>query len=85
MKNERRKMQALRLKLGMSQEDLARKSGVPSATIKNAEQGRTILRLDTAVKIAQALGVPVDELIDDWMRAPEGSAPPQRGAFARKK
>ncbi len=51
---------------GLSQADLAKASGVPVKTIQHWEQGSGgSPRLDAVVKIAQALGIKVSQLIGE--------------------
>lgn len=57
------KIKEVRLKTGLTQEELAEKSGVSRATISALENGtaRSVMS-GTLVKLASALGVPVDEI-----------------------
>jgi XRE family transcriptional regulator, fatty acid utilization regulator len=59
------RLKTLRLKVGLSQNDLAEKSGVNVDNIQNAEQGRRVPRVEILLKLARALGVTVDELLGD--------------------
>lgn len=53
-----------RIKRGLSQNQLAKISGVPQSVICDIESGKTKApRIDTLQAIASALGVTVDELI----------------------
>jgi transcriptional regulator with XRE-family HTH domain len=56
------RLQELRRARGLSQDGLARLAGVPNGTIKNIEQGLRVPRLDTAAKLAKALGASLNEL-----------------------
>lgn len=53
-----------RVRLGMSQEDLAGESLLSLRTIQRIESGQTSPRGDTLKRLAAALKVPVEELID---------------------
>ena len=53
---------ALRLKRGLTQDQLANKTGLSVDTIGAVEQGRRWARLTTLHKLAKALGVSTDEL-----------------------
>src|SRR5688572_23126693 len=53
-----------RLKRGMSQEDLAHESLLSLRTIQRIESGQTSPRGDTLKRLATALKVPVEDLID---------------------
>jgi transcriptional regulator with XRE-family HTH domain len=69
------RLQRLREQAGVSQPRLAAASGVPVGTLRGWEQGRRVPRLDTAVAVARALGIPLDELVGDTLDA----APKRRG------
>ena len=67
-----------RMRAGVSQEDLAVRASLHRTEIGLLERGERLPRLDTALKLAGALGVPFADLIEgiEW-RA--GSV--QRGGF----
>ena len=48
--------------LSFTQEDLARKTNLSRQTIISIEKNKFIPRLDVAIKISQALRVPIDRL-----------------------
>ena len=52
----------------LSRKDLAQRSRVDESTIYRAERGQTKLRPSTVRKLAQALGVPPDELVNEQGR-----------------
>jgi len=52
----------------LSRKDLAQQSDVDESTIYRAERGQTRLRPSTVRKLAQALGVPPDELVSSQGR-----------------
>lgn len=55
----------LRTSQGITQNELARKSGVKQSVISDIENGKTSFpRVDTLSKIATALGCTVDDLLD---------------------
>lgn len=54
---------ALRHNLGLSQKELAEKCKVSQQFIQKVESGKANPSLKTAIKMASALGVTVDELI----------------------
>jgi transcriptional regulator with XRE-family HTH domain len=56
------RLQRLRQEAGMSQPELAKAADVPLGTLRNWEQGRRMPLLDTAARVAGALGVSLDEL-----------------------
>jgi transcriptional regulator with XRE-family HTH domain len=53
----------LRRTRGLTQDMLARDAGVPRSTIANLESGEGNPSLSVLVKVANALGVPIDELL----------------------
>jgi transcriptional regulator with XRE-family HTH domain len=52
----------------LSRKELAKQSDVNESTIYRAESGQTKLRPSTVRKLAQALGVPPDELVNEQGR-----------------
>jgi DNA-binding XRE family transcriptional regulator len=58
------RLKALRDKAGLSQSQLARASGVPVWTVRGYEQGRREPLWNVLFKLADALGVSVDEFRD---------------------
>jgi transcriptional regulator with XRE-family HTH domain len=55
-------IQRARQAAGLSQPQLAKAAGVPLGTLRNWEQGRRVPLLDTAARVAAALGCTLDEL-----------------------
>jgi len=54
----------VRNKLGLTQDDLARKSGVKHTTLTKIESNVVIKpSVQTVAKIAKALGVPMEDLV----------------------
>lgn len=51
-----------RRKLGFSQEQLAELCGIGHSTISQIETGKYIPNIETALLLAEAIGVPVDDL-----------------------
>ena len=54
----------VRKAMGMTQERLASESGVNRVTIARFETGKSSPKLGTLKRLAAALGVPIDELVD---------------------
>jgi transcriptional regulator with XRE-family HTH domain len=52
----------LREAAGLTQAELARRTGIPMGTIRNWEQELRIPRFDHAIRAADALGISLDEL-----------------------
>jgi putative transcriptional regulator len=57
------RLQQLREKAGLSQSDLATKTGVPKRSIQNWEQGHRHPRWPAMLGLARALGVEVQALV----------------------
>jgi transcriptional regulator with XRE-family HTH domain len=58
------RLKAVRRRFGMSQEELATRSGVEQVSLERVECGkRHYLRSDYLGRIAEALDVPADELL----------------------
>jgi DNA-binding XRE family transcriptional regulator len=55
------KIMEIRMAAGMTQEELAEKSGVGRSTISDVETGRHLPRVDVAILLCRALGVAVEE------------------------
>ena len=58
-----RNLVSLRHTRALTQDGLAKGAGVPRSTIANLESGEGNPSLSVLVKVAQALGVPIDELL----------------------
>ena len=59
------KLREIRKAKKMTQGELSRISGIHRVTIAKYENGRMCPTLDNAIKLATALGVTVDDLIDN--------------------
>src|SRR5205807_485434 len=74
------RLRELREKAGLSQSGLAEGAGVPIDSIQNWEQGRTRPRIEALGKLARALGVTVDELLQEQDERPgQGAKRPRKG------
>lgn len=62
MEDRRNQIEAIRYRQGISQGELARRAGINVSTLSSIETGKVKPRAPTAFAIAQALGVPVDDL-----------------------
>jgi transcriptional regulator with XRE-family HTH domain len=58
-----RRLKSLRADKGMDQETLAALSGVSVGSIARYEIGKTVMQLDTAVAITNALGCSLEKLV----------------------
>ena len=56
------RLKKLREELGMSQAKLAAKTGIPVSTLRFWEYGLRTPLLDATLRVAEALGVSLDEL-----------------------
>lgn len=64
MLHDREKIKAIRLKLGLSINELARRAGIKGPSMHAIETGKTKnVRASTLMGIALALGVPMQEII----------------------
>lgn len=58
-------LKAWRTYFGMNQSELAKKSGVTQAQVANFENGKTIPRADTLLRLSEALNVNAELLWED--------------------
>lgn len=58
-------MRAARLHANLTQETVALRAGIRIATYSHIEQGHSSPRLDTLIRIADAIGVPLADLVRD--------------------
>lgn len=72
-------LRTARRKAGLSQEEAGIRASLHRTEIGLLERGERVPRIDTAIKLAGALGVPLGELIDGIEWSP-GTA--NRGSFA---
>ena len=56
-------IRALRTAANMTVTELAKKSGIKSRVIRSWERGERVPRVDRAKAVADALGVPVDQIL----------------------
>jgi transcriptional regulator with XRE-family HTH domain len=64
MKSDVKKINLLRIKKGMSITELAQKSELAKATVSRVLSNKSCARLDTIGKLAKALNVEVEQIID---------------------
>lgn len=69
---------AQRVQTGMTQDQLAAGSGIDSSNIRAYENGRAMPSIYTLMRIADALGVPPAELLDE-LTLDMFPSPPQDG------
>lgn len=55
-------IRAIREPLGIPQQELARRAGISPSHMNKIEHGHEAPKFETAVRIAQALGVPIDAI-----------------------
>ena len=60
------RIKAARKRAGVTQAQLAEQSGVAAISIHQYEAGKRNPQLEPVLHIANALGVPVQELVEDW-------------------
>ena len=71
-------LQGLREETGLSQSQLALKSGTPLDSLRNWEQNRSLPKIDSVTRLARALGVSLDKLAYEGPATSEGSGAPMR-------
>ena len=78
------RIKAARKKAGMTQKELADKLGIPYQGISQYERGIRKPKIDTLVKIADSLGVTLEELLSTRTRGipPSYSLPIESGMVA---
>jgi transcriptional regulator with XRE-family HTH domain len=76
-------LRELRLKAGLTQEQLAKKAGIPLPSLRGHEQGQRIPSWASVVKLAKALGVSTEAFADCDEVASEESAPATPGKPGR--
>ncbi|MEV3946960.1 helix-turn-helix domain-containing protein [Streptomyces halstedii] len=54
---------AARLHAGLTQEAISLRTGIRIATISDIEQGHRAARIDSLIRIADAIGVPLADLV----------------------
>lgn len=60
----------LRVQQGLTQAELAEIVGIARVSVLSIEKGRFIPTIETALRISQALGVPLEELF--WLKDDSG-------------
>ena len=56
-----KQLAACRKRAGLTQEQLARRARIPINSLREWEQGRRSMRLRTAMKLARALGITMND------------------------
>jgi transcriptional regulator with XRE-family HTH domain len=74
-----------REKAGLTQVQLAEKTGLPVGSIRNWEQGHRVPRLGVVLTLARAVGVPVEQLLVSMASESADRARPARKAARRPK
>ena len=79
-------LRRLRKAAGLSRAELARQAGVPPSTLRNWEADRGFPGLPAALRLAAALGVPVERFAEGVEDPAEGqpAAPPEMPRRRRK-
>jgi putative transcriptional regulator len=73
-------LRTLRGEAGLSRAELARRAGVPAGTLRNWEGDRGFPGLPALLRLAEALGVPVERFAEgvEDPGGDEPAAPPER-------
>jgi transcriptional regulator with XRE-family HTH domain len=80
-------LRASREGAGLSRAEPARTAGVPAGTLRNWEGDRGFPGLPAALRLAEALGVPVEQLaegVEDPAAEEEGEPTPKRGRGGKR-
>ncbi|MFD5903571.1 helix-turn-helix domain-containing protein [Streptomyces microflavus] len=56
-------IRAAREYAGLTQETIALRSGIRITTVSDIEQGHRAAQIDTLIRIADAIGVPLEDLV----------------------
>jgi transcriptional regulator with XRE-family HTH domain len=59
------KLKRARIEAGLSQRELAKRAGIPPTTLGGADKGTHRLTAENLKKVAEALGVPMEKLVED--------------------
>jgi transcriptional regulator with XRE-family HTH domain len=59
------KLKRARIEAGLSQRELAKRAGIPPTTLGGADKGSHRLTAENLKKVAEALGVPMEKLVED--------------------
>jgi transcriptional regulator with XRE-family HTH domain len=78
-------LRGLREAAGLSRAGLARRAGVPASTLRNWENDRGFPGLAASLRLAAALGVPVERLAEGVDDPAEEEATPYRAARGENK
>jgi transcriptional regulator with XRE-family HTH domain len=80
-------LRRLREGAGLSRAELARKAGVPVSTLRNWEGDRGFPGLPAALRLAAALGVPVERFAEgvEDPADEEPAAPPEKNRRQRRR
>lgn len=64
-------LKKIREELGFTREELATLADITPYVIRNAEEDRNELKLTAAIKIADALGLTIDEIVGHYVENPK--------------
>ncbi len=64
-----------RKRAGLSQDELGIRASLHRTEVSQLERGLRVPRIDTLIKLAAAIGVPADELLDRIVWTPGSSRP----------
>ena len=65
MNSKHSKIKTIRLLLGLTQTEVAKKAGISQACLSNVERGNREVTVSTLCRISEAMGVPAAELLPD--------------------
>lgn len=78
-----KRIAARRRQLTMTQDQLAVASGIDSANVRSYESGRSMMNMQSLIRIATALDIPPGDLIDGLTPEMFRQSPPGDGRLRR--
>ena len=73
------RLKELRIDAGLTQKSLAAKAGIAREVVARTEGGRTMPEIGTLVKLADALGCSIDEIVGRADPVPDKNILPEQG------
>jgi transcriptional regulator with XRE-family HTH domain len=78
-------LRKLRERAGLSRAELARRAGLPASTLRGWEGNRGFPALPAALRLAEAMGVPVERFAEGVEDPAEEELPPPKKPCRRRK
>jgi len=74
-------LRRVRRREGFTQEGLSERAGLHRTEVGKLENGQRVPRIDTLIRLADSMGVPVDEFLDGIHWVPRVPTPEEVGSF----